>query len=271
MPARVPSRGFTLVEVLLVLGIAMIIMALLIPALGHTRMAADRLTCQSQLRQHMQVMALYAADHDDAWPYPLMQDRGRSFIPNLAGRPEPYDPYELSRVLEEHGPNRVYYATFCQWHMPLADAYDMNPAHQALYCPVPRRGIYDRHGHAFSQWRCSTYSLSASMLLHRDALNPDDPAIDDQNHWTGRRHSEVRFPSAKAALFESLPYHDARFVHNVHIPDPRLQNIAAADGSVAHRSLADAVEGLEAPDFSDSTGDVFKLHFTPHGVEGLDW
>lgn len=249
----------------------MILLSVLIPALGHARTAADRLACLAQLRQHMQSVTLYAADHDDAWPYPLMQDRGRSFFPNLAGRPLPHDPYELAEALEQEGPNRLYYAFFCSWHTPLAGHYDMNPAHPSLYCPVPRRTLYNEHGRGFTQWRCSTYSLSASMLLHRTALDPDDPAIDDQNLWTGRRHSEVRFPSAKAALFETLPHHDPRFRHSSLIPDPRLQNIAAADGSAAHRSLADAADGLEAPDFPAPDGEGLKLHFTPHGVEGLDW
>jgi prepilin-type processing-associated H-X9-DG protein/prepilin-type N-terminal cleavage/methylation domain-containing protein len=61
------SRGFTLVELLVVIGIVAVLVALLMPALGRAREHANRVRCAAHLRSIGQAMAMYV--QQDGW-YP---------------------------------------------------------------------------------------------------------------------------------------------------------------------------------------------------------
>jgi prepilin-type N-terminal cleavage/methylation domain-containing protein/prepilin-type processing-associated H-X9-DG protein len=61
-------RGFTLVELLVVIGILAVLVALLLPALSAARRKAQGAACQSNLRQLGLAIALYTQDHDGVMP-----------------------------------------------------------------------------------------------------------------------------------------------------------------------------------------------------------
>ena len=78
-------RGFTMVELLVVVSIVSLLLALLLPALARARMAAQAAQCQNNLHQIMIGDSVYAAEHNEAVPI-AQPRRGVQSNYNFGGR-----------------------------------------------------------------------------------------------------------------------------------------------------------------------------------------
>lgn len=67
------TRGFTLLEVLVVVGTISVLVALLMPALHKTRQSAMRLACASNMRQLGVAVQAYAAENRGVLPFAAMK------------------------------------------------------------------------------------------------------------------------------------------------------------------------------------------------------
>ncbi|MEM7808001.1 MAG: prepilin-type N-terminal cleavage/methylation domain-containing protein [Planctomycetota bacterium] len=67
------SRGFTLVELLVVIGIIALLVSILLPTLSKARQSAASVACLSNLRQIGVAIIGYTADHNSQLPFAVVQ------------------------------------------------------------------------------------------------------------------------------------------------------------------------------------------------------
>src|SRR5687767_2452957 len=87
-------RGFSLVELLLVIGIIALLLAMLMPALSRARRQAQMVACQSNMRQVGQAMVIYAQQWN-GWIFPPEARSGRpenQRLPALLFKPPVWNP-----------------------------------------------------------------------------------------------------------------------------------------------------------------------------------
>ncbi|MGO8741063.1 MAG: type II secretion system protein [Limisphaerales bacterium] len=167
------SRAFTLVELLVAIGVIAILAALVLSAFSRTRATAQAITCRNNLKQWGLATHLYAADHDD-------------FLPP-EGKPTP---------LETNLSNPAYKAWYIQLpeqmnlpryrDMPWRTNHLIHPENSIWICPANSR-------------RCDGSSKTNNLFHY--CLNENVNGTGDENHSI--QMANVRQPSVVVWLFDS--------------------------------------------------------------------
>src|ERR1700751_2498077 len=76
------DAGFTLVELLVVIGIIAVLIAILLPSLAKARAAAQVVPWQANLRQLVLATQLFANEHQNGIPQAYNNGSGRMLGPN---------------------------------------------------------------------------------------------------------------------------------------------------------------------------------------------
>jgi prepilin-type N-terminal cleavage/methylation domain-containing protein len=97
MVRRSIERAFTLVEVLVVIGIIAVLIAVLLPVLGKARAAANRTACLSNIKQLYNGILMYCNDNKAYFPTSAWAATGTAY----AQYPEDWIHWQANRNLDE--------------------------------------------------------------------------------------------------------------------------------------------------------------------------
>lgn len=123
---KVCSKGFTLVELLVVIGIIALLISILLPSLAKAREAAVRIQCMSNLRQIGLAVRQYANDNKDYYP--------EAWAPNSLDPAEDLDPTGASRWIGFNGAGWNYRLTKGKYLPFNWDSYSQYKG--VLWCPT---------------------------------------------------------------------------------------------------------------------------------------
>jgi len=131
-------RGFTLVELLVVIGIISVLISMLLPALGRVREAAMAVNCQSNMRQLYMGFQFYTQEYNDLMPPANVRRTDVLTNPNGSAK-EGYFPWYSKLYIGQYLNNRSYSTTAQQDVSGLPAGA---PTADVFYCPsrLPWRG-----------------------------------------------------------------------------------------------------------------------------------
>jgi len=164
-PRRAPRWAFTLVELLVAIGIIAILIALLLPAMNRAREAANRTVCLSNLRQLNNLFVMYGSLYHERIPIGYIGDprRGAIFGPGM----------QLDYVLR-YEPEII----------PIDVEFD-----PMFVIPFPSGG-WTLHGRLFAQWPRTTPNIffcpSNTSPLHQLSLDKKNNLLSVNSAYGGR-------------------------------------------------------------------------------------
>ena len=182
--ARFPT-AFSIIELLVVIGVMAILAAILLPVLARARLAAQEQVCVVRCRELGGLLAVYAGEHEDRFPAAI--DDG----PETARDPNLWDNYTFQ-----------VFSTFARepWH----EWAGLGNQSEVLYCSANQDLPYNE------PWVCNPdFVLSASVYAESAYFAPDIP----EHAWRLRlgakvqTHSAAVFPSQKVGVLEHIVWH----------------------------------------------------------------
>jgi prepilin-type N-terminal cleavage/methylation domain-containing protein len=122
--ARHCARAFTLVELLVVIGIIAVLIGVLMPALSKAREQAVRTQCLSNLRELGMALRIYAAENKDAFPIGYMDQKAFAYIMNHNNSVSPTPRVSQMGLIANSGISKSGKAYYCPAETDEAFMYD---------------------------------------------------------------------------------------------------------------------------------------------------
>ena len=242
--APVLRAGFSLIELLVVIGIIGVLVALIVPALWGVRSVGEKSITLANLRQTHTIFELYTQSYDETYPW----YDGESYIPlsppgepGISIRPGYWD-------LSIYWPGLMH--EIAPWHEHFTTWLDGGAQRKD---PPWKDMTNSLEVTSFEYCR----SFMARPRLWREGAT-DDPAFRNSV-----RVGDVQSPSAKVLLF------DRELAHLRTEPDADRDQrpMVFADGHASEHRLSEAARPVALPGWDEGQ----PLHDTPNGVRGRDY
>jgi len=244
------TNGFTLIEVLVSIGVISILIGLLLPALGSARDRSRKLASAVNLRSIGQIIDLYIQSADELYPAPSPGEYYQSPHPEIRG-------------------TMPHWAISSRWHEFFAESYPWQEYKQVFLAPGAQR---DTSSQPVMTSIFPSYQYSASFLGH-PTIWTDRQISDDQWPRLERsvKRTMVQFTSSKALMWDiEMPYIRRPLLKDATYNLLENTPMLFADQHVANHIPADASQAV----FNRATyaaHPIQKLHNTPNGVYGRDY
>jgi prepilin-type N-terminal cleavage/methylation domain-containing protein len=279
--ARILRRGFTLVELLIVIAIIALLIGILLPGLGQARKTARRVICTANLQQYGTAHIAYAADYKEKiaaynWRAGVRYLEADPDI-QIAGRDVEAGMNQAVHILRRRGdrgdierllgraPHRRYS------HLILNDYLQHRLPEPTMACPEDRVLLnWQRSPHALDPMplRSSAspvwlklWAYSSSYQLVPAAWSPDQrsgrinaivQSTTDHNLMNfpsdaplgGRGYWEIAFPANKVGVFAFHDMHSATF-GIYHAYEQAIAPAMFWDGSVRFERTGDGNNGFQ--------------------------
>ena len=211
-------HAFTIIEMLVVIGIITLLIVILLPALGAAKRSGQNRVCLSNLHAIGEAMDLYLKDHDDVFPPG----------PNDPANPNRYDLFgQAGSVLATPAADRILNR----------DRY-LGTGSEVAHCPLDT-GVFTVPA------AVSAYDAFGSSYIYPDGAYPTQAygvvAVE------GARKTQLKYPAFKMliadVIVDSQTFGD-KPVHRWHgDKEPFRVNMLFMDGRVSNPSRKTAADG----------------------------
>lgn len=226
MASQMKRKGFTLVELLVVIGIIALLISILLPSLQKARMQANRVKCMNNERQLITAVLMYTNDNQGYFPCDLGPNGTKGYIDWDSS---PWNPYavELNPWWAPSPPNYMppYLAKYVGAHpisVPDVNQHISSPA--IVHCPDdPNQALFSVEGDQNGNWygaqyvgyggnghsgRTSywyPYSLFATPEAIKNSAGPRGNGVPK---FGGVKLAQAKHPSKKIIIMEFHAFHD---------------------------------------------------------------
>lgn len=220
-PIRRSARGFTLVELLVVIVIIAILIGLTLPALSHAREASRSAVSLANLKQCGQLQHVYAADWKGSFVNPFDPRNGAlAAVPWYAAKDETYsagsslvwywdfgNPGNPEHVTHMFGP--YWLSIMTQYITPamLASRMMYSPSDKALISRFQEK--FPQQADIGSDVWDSSYWASPTLWLSIEPFRTQSTVpirLIDSKYLRRNRIEDAVFPDAKAMVFERFDF-----------------------------------------------------------------
>jgi prepilin-type N-terminal cleavage/methylation domain-containing protein/prepilin-type processing-associated H-X9-DG protein len=236
---RLKSSGFTLVELLVVIGIIALLISILLPALNKAREQAKLTQCMSNLRQLAIGLQLYRQYNRDYYPPRYLAIRPKvglapayevDSVYMWAGKgTKPPESYGV--VYQDASTDKRYINKFISPNVQAGDEFEL------ARCPS-ESDSYNGYGSSYTGNYFSGFSSSIKFWTLMDPTA--NPAPTSPERWRSMKGSQIRKSATFIVAGEnagvSKAYNDQSNVKNIkrfHYPKDDRWNMMFADGHVA--------------------------------------